>query len=300
MAVPPFFTRSERFAVVGSTNDVVRDWLAAGTAEVCLAVADEQSAGRGREARRWVAPPGAGLLLSLGFRPTWLAPDRAWRLAAAVALAIADAAEEVAGLRDGSVRLKWPNDLVLEERVGPGSLAATRGGTDAPGGRVVRKLGGVLGESDGLGGPDPRVVVGLGLNADWARVDFPAELAGSMTSLREASGGRPIDRDALLEAFLGRLEARVLALRGGAFDVAGWHARQLTTGRTVRLEVAGEAVEALAVGVDGTSGALLVRDPATGGERAVLAGEVTHVRLADPPASLDAAPAGPAVAGSGV
>ncbi len=43
-----------------------------------------------------------------------------------------------------------------------------------------------------------------------------------MTSLREASGGRPIDRDALLAAFLGRLEARIEALRAGYFDVATW------------------------------------------------------------------------------
>ena len=64
-----FLARRERFARVGSTNDVVRDWLAAGTPEVCLAVADEQTAGRGREGRTWVAPPGAALLLSLGFRP---------------------------------------------------------------------------------------------------------------------------------------------------------------------------------------------------------------------------------------
>ena len=55
--------RRERFAVVGSTNDVVRGWLADGTPEVCLAVADEQTAGRGREGRTWQAPPGGALLL---------------------------------------------------------------------------------------------------------------------------------------------------------------------------------------------------------------------------------------------
>ena len=67
-----FLARREQFDRVGSTNDVVRSWLAAGTAEVCLAIADEQTAGRGRAGRAWLAPPGAGLLLSLGFRPTWL------------------------------------------------------------------------------------------------------------------------------------------------------------------------------------------------------------------------------------
>jgi biotin-(acetyl-CoA carboxylase) ligase len=105
-----------------------------------------------------------------------------------------------------------------------------------------------------------------------------------MTSLREVSGGRPIDRDALLDGFLARLETRLDALRGGRFDVAGWGARQVTTGRIVRLEGPGGTNEVLrATGVDGASGALLV-EPAMGGgpirDRAILAGEVTHLRLA--------------------
>ena len=213
-----FLARQERFAVVGSTNDVVREWLAEGTPEVCLAIADEQTAGRGREGRTWTAPSGAALLLSLGFRPTWLAADRAWRLAATISLAMADAAEEVAGLGDGAIRLKWPNDLVVET-VGAAVPMAPQVATE------VRKLAGILGETTGLGGPDPRVVIGLGLNTDWAAADFPPELAPSMTSLREASSGRPIDHVALLDAFLGRLEVRIEALRGGRFDVGDWTSR---------------------------------------------------------------------------
>ncbi|MDQ2965939.1 MAG: hypothetical protein M3R57_08835, partial [Chloroflexota bacterium] len=100
----PFLSRTERFAIVGSTNDVVRGWLADGTPEVCLAVADEQSAGRGREGRSWQAPAGAALLLSLGFRPNWLLADQAWRLAAITSLAMAEAAEDVAGLETGTIR----------------------------------------------------------------------------------------------------------------------------------------------------------------------------------------------------
>ena len=75
-----FLSRRERFDRVGSTNDVVRAWLGEGTPEVCLAVADEQTAGRGREGREWVAPPGRALLLSLGFRPVWLSPVRSVQL----------------------------------------------------------------------------------------------------------------------------------------------------------------------------------------------------------------------------
>lgn len=257
-----FLTRQERFAVVGSTNDVVRGWLADGTPEVCLAVADEQTAGRGREGRAWVAPPGAGLLLSLGFRPTWLAPDRVWRLAATVSLAMADAAEEVAALPNLAIRLKWPNDLV----------------TEGPDG--VRKLAGVLGETDGLGRSDPRAVIGIGLNADWPATAFPPELAASMTSLREVAG-RPIDGATLLATFLDRLEVRIEVLREGTFDAADWIERQLTTGRDVEIVDHDGSVDTVrALGVDPVSGALVVEDLASRrGVRQVVVGEVRHARL---------------------
>jgi BirA family biotin operon repressor/biotin-[acetyl-CoA-carboxylase] ligase len=262
-----FLSRHERFGSVGSTNDVVRGWMSAGTPEVALAVAGEQTAGRGRSGRRWVAPDGAALLLSLGFRPDYLAADRMWRLAAIVALGMCDAAEAVAGLPDGRLRLKWPNDIVA----------------DMSGG--VRKLAGVLGETAGAGTPEPLAIVGIGINADWPRDQFPVELAESMSSLREVSGGRPIDTDELLDAFLLRLEPRVLGLRDGHFDVAGWHARQITTGRTVELLMPdGRTEQARAVGVDGATGALVV-ESADGvlGEREVMVGEVAHVRVDDRP-----------------
>ena len=261
-----FLARREHFDSVGSTNDVVRAWLAAGTPEVALATAEEQTAGRGREGRRWIAPPGAAILLSLGFRPTWLEPERVWRLAALASLAMADASEAEAGLQAGSIRLKWPNDLVIE-------TSATE----------VRKVAGVLGETDGLGTPDPRVVVGLGLNADWEPSGFPPDLAAGMTSLSEAAGGRPIDASRVLDAFVEQLESGVDDLRAGHFDDAAWERRQVTTGRTIRLETpyGDEVVRAL--GVNAWTGALVV-DDAKGltGKRNVLVGEIRHVRLADP------------------
>ncbi|HWP62697.1 MAG TPA: biotin--[acetyl-CoA-carboxylase] ligase [Candidatus Binatia bacterium] len=281
------YSRLERFAVIGSTNDVVRAWLAEGAPEICVAAADEQTAGRGRAGRRWIAPPGAALLVSLGFRPTWLPADRAWRIPAVASLAMADAAEDVAGLPERTIKLKWPNDLVVVTK-GPDALLV--GEVDATAARErltapleYRKLGGVLGETEGLGSADPRLVVGIGVNADWPATAFPPDLAATMTSLREASGGRPIDRGALLDAFLDRLAVRVEALRGGWFPVDDWMTRQLTTGRLVDLETDAGLVEtALAVGLDPQTGALLVRDPARpdAAERAVHVGEVRHVRLA--------------------
>jgi biotin-(acetyl-CoA carboxylase) ligase len=207
------------------------------------------------------------LLLSLGFRPTYLTPDRFWQLPALISLAMAEAAEEAAGLAPGSVRLKWPNDLV-------------GGGDD---GRDVRKLAGVLGESDGIGSDDPRVVVGIGVNGEWPAVLFPTDLAAAMTSLHELAG-RSIDHGVLLECFLRRLEPGIDALRRGAFDGSAWEKRQVTTGREVDLVAAdGTGSTVRAVGVDRSTGALLVEDPgALDGRRSVVVGEIRHVRLARP------------------
>lgn len=262
--MPGLFARQERFRTVGSTNDVVRRWLADGTPEVCLAVTDHQTAGRGRGDRSWHSPPDAGLLLSLGFRPAWLAPEHVWRLAAIVSLAMADAAEHVADLPAGTVRLKWPNDLVAE--TGPG----------------VRKLAGVLGETDGLGTSDPRAIIGIGVDVDWSEDAFPEDLAGSMTSISVVAGGSPVDRGALLDAFLSRLEASVVRLRRGAFDAAGWQERQVTTGRSVDvIGPGGDVTTSLALGVDTDSGALIVEDrDAAGGVKRIVVGEIGHLRLA--------------------
>jgi BirA family biotin operon repressor/biotin-[acetyl-CoA-carboxylase] ligase len=267
---PPFISRQERFALVGSTNDVVRSWLSFGEPEVCLAVADEQSAGRGRNGRTWTAPAGTALLLSLGFRPNWLEPGRVWQLAATVSLAMADAAETSAALDARTVRLKWPNDLVAEAEDG-----------------TVRKLAGVLGETDGLGTSNAIAIVGIGVNADWPAAEFPDELAGTMTSLRVLAG-QPIDRDALLDVFLGRLDVRLRALRLGSFDVVGWSGRQLTGGRNVRLEDRTGSFEVVrALRADPLTGALIVAEPGVeGGERHVYSGDIVHVRL-EPNAGAD-------------
>jgi BirA family biotin operon repressor/biotin-[acetyl-CoA-carboxylase] ligase len=263
--VTGWLSRYERFDVVGSTNDVVAGWLAEGTPEVCLAVADVQTAGRGRNGRSWAAPAGSALLASVGFRPTWLPPHHAWRLAAVVTLAMAEASEVAAALRPGTIQLKWPNDLVaIDARTGS-----------------VRKLAGVLGETHGLGSNDAVAVIGIGLNAGWRRDDFPVDLASNMTSLAELAPEQRIDHDPLMEEFLARLSTAIAALRDGSFPGDSWRQRQLTNGVPVRLEWPDGGAETVrAIDVDAESGALLVGELAGGGEpRAVLVGEIQHLRV---------------------
>ena len=263
--VSGWLSRFERFDAVSSTNDIVAGWLGEGTPEVCVATADVQTAGRGRHDRTWSAPAGAALLASIGFRPTWLDPEHAWRLAAVVTLTMAEACEIAAGLRAGSVQLKWPNDLVaIDARSGD-----------------VRKLAGVLGETDGLGTKDARAVIGIGVNADWKPEDFPPDLATTMTSLAELAPGQLIDREVIIHVFLERLEPATAQLRAGTFPADAWRTRQLTNGVPVRLEWPdGRAETVSAVDVDVETGALLVGELGGGGQqRTVLVGEIRHLRL---------------------
>ena len=125
----------------GSTNTDLLAAAAGGAPDRSVLMARHQTAGRGRLDRRWDAPPGANLLVSLLFRTV---PEHPHELTQRVALAAQRACHEVAGVRP---ELKWPNDLLLDGH----------------------KLAGVLAQA---GGDGPAfVVVGIGLNVRWAPVD---------------------------------------------------------------------------------------------------------------------------------
>ena len=227
-----------RFPHLDSTNRYLLDQGRAGAPEGVVAVADHQSAGRGRLGREWVSPPGASLLASALFRPE-LPAERLHLLTFAVALAAAEACDRVAGFRPG---LKWPNDLVVDGA----------------------KLAGVLAEADG-----PVVVVGIGVNLDWP----PEALAevGPAAAVNQVAG-RAVDRDELLGALLDEL-AR---LHGRWDEVAGAYRRRCTTlGQLVRVDLDGESFTGTAADVT-AEGHLLVDVGVC--LRTVVAGDVVHLR----------------------
>jgi BirA family biotin operon repressor/biotin-[acetyl-CoA-carboxylase] ligase len=144
--------------------------------EGAVAVAGEQTAGRGRLGRRWLAPAGTSLLCSIQLRPE-ISPERLPELTGVAARACAEA---IAALTELESELKFPNDLLI-------------GG---------RKVAGILAEAR-----EGRVVLGIGVNVNVAERDLPTEIDRPATSLL-AETGQPIDRALLLVELLERLEHR--------------------------------------------------------------------------------------------
>ena len=201
---------------------------------------------------------------------------------------MADAAEEVAGLPVGAVRLKWPNDLVIE--IG-GTARAARRRADARGGsraargarRAAQARRRPRRERRAWARDDPRVVVGIGINGDWAAADFPPELAGAddepARGLRRAARST---RTRCSTRSSSGSRCRIEALREGVFDVGGLDRApgddrperdpRGDGGRRPRRRARRRRDDAA------PSSSRIAAAP--GGERHVHAGEVTRVRLA--------------------
>jgi len=234
---------------IGSTNDVARELAAQGAPEGTLVIADEQTAGKGRLGRRWLAPPGTSLLMSLLFRPHFLASYQAQRLTMICSLAIVEAIEALTGL---TAAIKWPNDIVVQGK----------------------KAGGILTELGSSGEHLDYAVVGLGLNVtlDFGVVEAMGELAATATSLSQELG-REVSRLALLWRILENVEGRYQRLGAGGLPHDEWASRLATLHNRITVDTPQGTIEGWAEGVD-ADGALILRTDC-GGRQLVLAGDVT-------------------------
>lgn len=229
---------------------------------VVVLVADHQTAGRGRLQRKWEAPPGSSILMSIGMPTSLAGGSRVTLLPMCVSLSVSDAVRDM-GIE--GVDLKWPNDIV---RVDPP-------GDPAPSPHGYRKFGGVLSElihrDDGL----DHVVIGLGLNVKWGPI--PAELADVAVSLDGVAPGG-VDRWELITRILTRMEERWLpALSGDAlqFLLDAYRERCVTIGSDVRVDLIDRQLVGRAVDIT-DSGALVVEVDDT--EHIVTTGDVVHLR----------------------
>lgn len=233
-------------AETGSTNDVARTLAQGGAADGLLVIADHQTAGKGRLQRRWMAPPGSSLLMSILFRAQ-LPPTAVHQLTMICGLAVCDAVAEQTCLQ---AALKWPNDVLLG----------------------WAKVGGILTELEFTGSEFAYAIVGCGLNVNLHPSSLPRDLMMEATSLSWELG-RPVPRLPLLLTFLTRVEERYCALRAGQSPHLEWSEKLATLGQRVWVWGGDRSLQGVAEGVD-SAGALLLRLDDGQLER-VLAGDVS-------------------------
>jgi BirA family biotin operon repressor/biotin-[acetyl-CoA-carboxylase] ligase len=195
--VAPFGYPHRHLRVTDSTNDIARALVADGTPSGTVVTASAQTAGRGRHGRVWSAPADKALLFS-----AVLAPLRAEHALLPLAVPVA-ACEAIESLAPVECRIKWPNDIWIDER----------------------KVAGILIEAR----PPEWAVIGIGVNVAIAPDEFPADVRWPATSV-----GHGVGLDALRLALCERLDEWCAA--SPAVAVAAFRDRDALTGRAVEWE----------------------------------------------------------------
>ena len=236
------------YGQIGSTNDVALAWASDGAADLCLICADEQTTGRGRMGRSWFTPPGAALAFSLILRPDENERRRIGWFSGLGALALVGVLKK----RGIPAQIKWPNDVLINER----------------------KMAGILVESVWTGADVDSVVLGMGINVTAEAIPPAAELTFPATSI-ESETGAPVERLQLLHDVLAELIDLRRQMASGEFLFA-WEQALAFRGQTVRVQLNDtEEVIGQVAGLD-PDGSLKLRLP--GGEtRGIRFGDV-HLR----------------------
>jgi len=242
--VNPITWRVEHFEEINSTNTYVSVKAKEGASEGLVARADYQSAGRGRLDRTWEAPPRSALMCSILLSPP-TSPDEMQLVVAAVALSARSA---LGALCSVYPQLKWPNDLIVDDKKIAGLLA-----------EVVHSENGIT------------IVAGIGINLTDSPEGLPATNALKVS-------GVTITPEALLEKLLEELNIRrgLLDTEAGRQMLRAEYESVLETiGRSVIVEQSDAMFPALATGIDAT-GRLILN--AAGEEKIISVGDVIHVR----------------------
>ena len=215
------------FEVLASTNTFLYALGRQGEPEGTLVLADEQTAGRGQADKVWISPPRCNLYVSVLLRPS-MAPAQAPLLSLLAAVALVDTLRQ-----EGAVcGIKWPNDVLIQQR----------------------KVAGILTEMETYQDAIQFVVVGIGININMTEEDLAEHLrsvAQPATSL-QVSLGREISREALLAALMGKLEVWYTRFitQGETVLQSAWEARSLMQGRRIRARTPDATWEGTAESID--------------------------------------------------
>lgn len=218
-----------------------------------MVIAEEQSRGKGQYQRQFASPPG-GLYFSLVYQP-FLPPERLSLTTLAVGLACC---QELEKLVFPSLKLKWPNDIYLEGR----------------------KLAGILCETICDSSGATTVIIGVGVNVNSRREDFPEELHPTITTVRDATG-----RQYALENLAEDLAQAIFKVVGRLVDkqqdvLDEWQEHDYLCGTKVFYEQGDEVFSAIGLGLT-DDGRYSVRD-SSGNTHAILAGSLQPDRDSPP------------------
>ncbi len=231
------------FAEVDSTNEVCRS-IARSCKNGTVVLSEIQTQGRGRLSRPWISPPG-GIWMSLILKPE-ISLDRAYGINMAVSVALARAIE---GLYPLTVGIKWPNDLLINDR----------------------KICGILMEVSAEVGRLEYAIVGVGINANVDVTDFPEDWH-STSLFREL--GKEVSRVALTQRILQEIE-KAYEKMGSEEIYEEWRRRSVTLGKLVRIASSGGDLHGQVVDL-ARDGALCLETEE--GIHRVLAGDCIHLR----------------------
>lgn len=242
-----FACRIFSYELIGSTNEAAHNFAKAGLPEGTLVVANTQSKGRGRLGRKWHSPPGKGLYFSLILRPN-LPPGKTPGLSLTAGLAIIRAIYTTTGLK---MQMKWPNDILNDKK----------------------KLAGILIELAAELDRVEYVIVGIGVDVNHDKKDFPRSLQKTATSLKIITS-KEVPRIALLQNILTQFEQLYANFCQHGFKYIGSELKQHSAvlGKRVTLSLGRKKITGQALGFD-DNGGLLIKSRS--GLRSYTAGEVT-------------------------
>ena len=196
------------FEQVGSTNDIALRWAEEGGQDFSVALANAQSAGRGRKGRSWQSPPDSALAFSLILRPK---PSETKNISLFTGLAAVALQETLKKDYALAAQIKWPNDVLIDGK----------------------KAAGILVESSWLGDTLQAIVLGIGINVLAASVPKDEMLHFPATSVEDTLG-KPVERTELLhKVLLALLKWRPLLGRGDL--VAAWEENLAFRGKQVEV-----------------------------------------------------------------
>jgi len=221
------------FDSVGSTNDAALSWASEHALDLSLVIADEQTAGRGRFDRKWFTPPSTALAVSLIVRPT---PDEIPFLSRTVGLAALSLADSL-GMLGLAPQIKWPNDILLNER----------------------KAAGILIELAWAGDEVSHVVIGMGVNVAKASIPPADFLSYPAISLEHVLGEAPARVD-LIHSILSSLISLRAHMRSNSF-IHTWEKSLAFRDKDVRVELRkDEVVFGRVVGLESDGNLKLIDD----------------------------------------